>query len=262
MNISDEEFQLKQRLCDLVRGSSERYTPGFTKFLDGADLTFAKNFVNSSPGCVAFCFGGFPNAQRCIVGVFPSEIYDVTVSSDDEFRSMFELAGIYIKGSGYRKFTHRDILGSLLALGIRRETVGDICVSEDGFSAYVAVVDSVAQFLCESLDFIGNDKVKVTSVDVCSLPEIKREYRMISGTVASFRLDCVVSLCTGLSREKSKKLVDSGFVSVNHRETDRCDTVISENDMLSVRGHGRFVVFETGDVTKKGRNRIVVGKLI
>ena len=262
MNVNGEEFQLKQRLSDLVRNCTERYTSGFSKFLDGADLAFARDFVSSCCGCLCYCFGGFPNAQRCIVGVFPEDVYGAGVVCEDDIISEFEIKGIFIEGSGYKKFSHRDILGSLLSLGIKRETVGDISVCEDGFSAYAAVTSSVAEYLCKSLGFIGNDKVRVSVIDACSLPEIKREYRIISGTVASFRLDCVISLCTGLSREKSKKLIDSGLVSINHREALKCDVLVSENDLLSVRGHGRFEVLEAGDLTRKGRSRIVVAKMI
>ncbi len=257
MNIGEAEQQLLQRLSDLTDACIYSYIPGFTKFLDGADLLLARNYVGSKDECMCVCYGGFPNAQRCVVGILPDGMF-----SGEEIYDAFEICGIKISGSGYKKFSHRDVLGSILALGVKRETVGDIYVLQDGFSAYVAVLSSVGDYICSNLDYVSSDKVKTEIVKSMELPEIQREYRVISGTVASFRLDCVLGLCLGQSREKVKRLIDGKCVSVNHRETIKCDDIVKENDLLSVRGHGRFEVFLTGDVTKKGRNRIVVHKMI
>ena len=69
-------------------------------------------------------------------------------------------------------------------------------------------------------------------------------------------------MCLGLSREKVKRLVEGKCVSLNHKELFRIDDIVRENDLISVRGHGRFEVSMLGDVTKKGRYRVVVKKMI
>ena len=72
----------------------------------------------------------------------------------------------------------------------------------------------------------------------------------------------MISLVTNVSREKAKVMISSGLVNVNHFEETRCDVDLSEEDILSVRGYGRFVVKEFGSLTRKGRNRVVVHKMI
>jgi len=257
MSIDTEEQQLMQRLSDLTYSCVYNYVPGFTKFLDGANLAFARSFMSGQRDCLCISYGGFPNAQRCIIGIFPEGIY-----RDEEIYDAFEITGIEILGSGYKKFSHRDVLGSILALGVKRETIGDIYVLENGFSAFVAVITSVGEYICTNLEYVSNDKVKTRSSKACKLPEIIRKYQAISGTVASLRLDCVLGMCLGISREKVKRIINEKCVSVNHRETTKCDDLIKENDLLSVRGYGRFEIFEVGDITKKGRNRIIVHKMI
>ena len=183
-------------------------------------------------------------------------------TDEDELHSMFDVKAIKITGSGFSTFSHRDCMGSILALGIKRETMGDIYVPSDNKSAYICLTDVAAQYLKDNLDFIARDKVKVEIIDAKSLPVAEKKFAVISGTVASERLDCIIALATNLSREKSKQLINAGLVNVNHFEETRCDIELCEGDILSVRGYGRFVLVELGGLTRKGRNRVVVHKMI
>lgn len=257
---SKTELLFLQRLDELADRAAERYCPEFTHFLDGRSLAVALEHLKRNDMVITVTFGGFDGAERRVVGVFPKDIYEGTELS--ELYSLFDLSAVEILGSGFSTFAHKDCMGSVLALGIKRETMGDIYVPEGGKSAYICLTKVAADYLAESLEFVAKDKVKVKTVDVSALPELKRKFSVISGTIASERLDCVVSLITNLSREKSKQLIASGLVNVNHFEETRCDIELRENDILSVRGYGRFVLVEFGGVTRKGRNRVVVHKMI
>ena len=114
----------------------------------------------------------------------------------------------------------------------------------------------------EELDFVARDKVRCSLVGCNMLPVPERKFSVIAGTVASERLDCIIALVTKLSREKAKVLVNSGLVSVNHFPETKCDAILCQNDLLSVRGYGRFKVAELGDMTRKGRTRTVIHKMI
>lgn len=258
-----EDVLFLQRLSEMVSVCCERYTPKFTHFLDGRALRLVKQYLDESKDAViAVSYGGFEGSERCKIGVFPKDVYGYDGFCESELYEMFDLAAVEICGSGFSSFSHRDILGSVLGLGIKRETLGDIYVEDGGKKAYVCLDKIQAQFLVDSLEFVSRDKVKVGIVDVNKLPVPQRKFSVIQGTVASQRLDCLISLVTNISREKAKIMINSGLVSVNHFEETRTDYELHEGDILSVRGYGRFVLFEFGSQTRKGRNRVVVHKMI
>lgn len=262
MILTDNKQQtlFYQRLAELCDRCRERYSPEFTNFLDGRELADAKHFLASQNEVRVVCYGGFPDAERCVVGVFPEVIY--SENSDEDLFEMFDIKGVVVKGSGFSQFAHRDVLGSVLALGVKRETMGDIYVDGEDKCAYICMMNVAAHFVCEELDFVARDKVRCSLVGCNMLPVPERKFSVIAGTVASERLDCIIALVTKLSREKAKVLVNSGLVSVNHFPETKCDAILCQNDLLSVRGYGRFKVAELGDMTRKGRTRTVIHKMI
>lgn len=139
---------------------------------------------------------------------------------------------------------------------------GDIFVDDDGKTAFVCMTLTAGQYVCANLESVSRDKVKCTLVDYDSVPEREIRYKEISGTCASDRLDCVIALATNLSREKAKRIVCDGNVCVNHFEETRCDRTVSDGDVLSIRGYGRFCVVSLSGITKKGRTRAIIHKMI
>ncbi len=261
MAENKDDVLFLQKLDDLAQKSLLRYSPGFTHFLDGRQLSVAERYLKRySQDLMCIKFGGFKDAERNVLGLFPKAVYDYTET--EELLSMFEIKAVQIKGSGFGKFSHRDVLGSVLSLGIKRETVGEIFVSDSMMEAIV-VLDKVAcDYIVLNLDFVARDKVKICEINVLDLPVIEKRYSVINGTVASERLDCVIAMICGISREKAKSVICTGLVNVNHFEELRCDFQVSEGDILSVRGFGRFVIHEFSGVTRKGRDKIVIHKMI
>ena len=157
-----------------------------------------------------------------------------------------------ISGSGYKKLTHRDYLGAILNMGIHRDTLGDICPMDD-FSCVIFLQKCVSDFLLTSLERIGSEKVKITEytelADFC----YEKKTVPLSDTVASPRLDSVVSALTKESREKAKNLILSESVDLNYLPCIKTDMKVEAGDTVSVRGYGKFTVKDISDQTKKGR---------
>ena len=258
-----EEQLFFQRIEELADRSVQRFCPQFTHFLDAASLRSAKNHIKSKNADVLIVeFGGFADAERNVLGFFPKDVYGFDGYDEKELCSMFEICGVVVECSDFSTFSHRDIMGSVLGLGIKREAMGDIYVAEDSRHAYICFTEVAARYVCENLEYVSRDKVKCKMIDALSLPVPERKFAVISGTVASDRLDCILSLAAKISREKAKILVSSGLVSLNHTPEMRSDMKIREGDILSVRGFGRFKISEFGDLTRKGRSRVVVHKMI
>ena len=258
-----EDVLFLQRLEDLALRCRERYTPEFTHFLDGRALRIAKDYLSGyKDDVLVVTFGGFDNAERQVVGLFPKDVYGYEGFEEKSLFEMFEICGVVIDGSGFSSFSHRDVMGSVLGLGIKRETVGDIFVTDDGHKAYICLDKVTGEYIRTNLEFVSRDKVKVSVTEPCMLPKIEKKFSVITGTVASERLDCLVAMMINISREKAKLLITGGLVSVNHFEELKCDANLCEDDVISIRGYGRFILKEFGGVTRKGRNRVVVHKMI
>ena len=158
------------------------------------------------------------------------------------------------------RLSHRDILGSLMGMGIVREKVGDILVSPE--SADLIVLDTVADFLLSSWNSAGRARLTVTEIPAAHLhiPEVR--YEEIRDTVSSLRLDAVCSTGFRMARGRAADLISSGHVQVNWRACTKADKLLSAGDTVSARGFGKFQLAEVGGVTKKGRTAIVVKRYV
>ena len=202
--------------------------------------------------------------EKSCSGVFSSEkenqLKDLLASYGcEDILSEFYVP-VHLQCSRYEKLSHRDWLGSLMALGIKRETLGDICFFEG--EAYVFAEPKAAAYIENELNRAGRDKV---SAKVCSLPdsfEIQLEYKNVSTTVASPRIDGVVRALCNMSRDDAASLVVSGMVELNYFTETEVDAKVSGGDIISVRGHGKYIVDSADEQTKKGRVRIVARKFV
>lgn len=167
---------------------------------------------------------------------------------------------VHLKCSGYETLSHRDWLGSLMALGIKRETLGDICCFEG--EAYVFAEPRAAAYIESSLCRAGRAKV---SAEICTLPKdfkIELNFENISTTIASPRIDGVVRALCNVSRDDAAALVSSGLVELNYFTETEVDAKVCRGDIISIRGRGKFFVDSTEDQTKKGRFRLLARKLV
>ncbi len=152
--------------------------------------------------------------------------------------------------------THRDYLGALMKLGIKRELIGDIITV--GAAAYIFCTETAAELIENELDRVGRDSVRVgrsaPPESLCS-PALEEK----TDTVASERLDCIICAVFKLSRTAAKELIEGERVSVNSLLCSSPSAVPLENSTVSVRGYGKFIYRGADGVTKKGRLRIRLG---
>ena len=235
-------------------------------FLTPSEAYKAEKYFEAKGNKDRICFfGGYFEAQRKQIFLLPEYIADYNDGS-----SVFELISddlddairaISIEGSGFKKLSHRDYLGSILALGIERECLGDICVVDD-HSAIVFCNAEIESYLTMELSSIGNDKVKVKGVKVERDMQSKQSFQPFTDTVASERLDCVVAAIFNLSREKAQNLIKGGFVEHNYETAGKTDTRVEQGDIISTRGFGKFIIRDISQATKKGRIRLLADKYI
>lgn len=247
-----------------MRRCEKQYTPQFTGFLTPEEQVAVQKLSKSYPDVFVLFTGGFKNAERCIAAFFPGDIYAFPENDEQlcELEGYAEMEFVEIAGSGFVNIGHRDVLGSLMSLGLKRETLGDIIVTEDSKKAYVAVLPGIAEYIRTNLERVARDKVRVSVVDVRRVPEKKQSFSDMSLTLASVRLDALLSGMLSVSRDKAKNLIASGRVMINHSEVTRCDGDFFEGDIISVKGEGKFIVDAFLGQSAKGRYRVIVRKYL
>lgn len=163
-------------------------------------------------------------------------------------------AGEYISAiAAETKFaspSHRDYLGAILALGIKRECVGDIYV--DGETAQFYVLRQVKEHILMNLDRVGRYGAKLAEIELSRVKLPEREYKELSFTVKSPRLDAVAAGMFSLSRTGVLPLIEAKSVSLNYSECTKPDAQIEDGDIISIRGYGKGRV-SFGGVSKKDR---------
>lgn len=162
--------------------------------------------------------------------------------------------------SKFKELSHRDYLGAIMALGIKRNLFGDLVVEEN--KCFIPVASSVSNYILDNLNQIGNCPctVEVFEKDKTQLPKINFNEKTIIAT--SLRVDNVVPGICNISRAKGTELINGGSVLLNYQICDRKDKIVEINDTITIRGFGKFKIKSSIGETGKGRIKLLVGKYI
>lgn len=231
---------LAARLEDSIRQGRRR--PCFLGFLDEAQAAFCQDYLARRRDASCLFWGGHEEAERVMLGFFP----DYQEPSPESF----PIVPLALRYRPEDKLTHRDFLGSFMALGVERPVVGDILVGEGLCVAFLR--EEMGEYFLRNVRKIGRVGVKAALSFEGDLPG-ERAFSQRDGVVASPRLDCLAAFACRTSREKAAGLIAAGLVSVNHRECLSVSQRVEEGDLLSVRGQGRFLIEQLGPLTSKGR---------
>lgn len=241
------------RLDDLLRGC-ERGQIGYSAFLTPEEAALADDWLKANARDVLWRFdGGHPDAERQILEIRP----DYLPENAGEMRDRISALEIRCSGFGPPP-DHRAYLGSLTALGIKRESLGDLLCME-GF-AVVFVTPTVSRLLLSDpppLVSVGRERVKVLPATPERIAGWSQKYDEITVIVASVRIDCIVAEVAKISREKAKAAILQGDVQKNHRVCAEVSLSCVPGDVLSVRGHGKYKITDIGS-TKKDRVRLTL----
>ena len=241
-----EDKTLFSLLCDKADKTISAGINMYSRFLAPRELNMVQQRFNKFTDIRIF--GGYDGAERAIVC-----FYDAS-SGYEEFD--WPVSVIKISAPGKAVFGHRDYMGSLLGLGIKREMLGDIVVC----SEYAAVFchRDIADFIIYNFTKVGRVGVTVELCDVEQLTLPDKTFKEKSITVSSLRLDCIVGAATNLSRSASAEAIRRGSVFHNYEEAKSTSQTVADGDIISVRGHGKFVVSCDGSLTKKGRYHALI----
>lgn len=232
------------RVLDQAEQATRKHELIFTDFLSPDTVDDAVKCLTQVHDLCFHTDGGYEDAEYAVMALYPDWMEREMVESP---LMLVDVEKLQTK----REIGHRDVLGSVLGLGIKREKIGDLIVWEDAIQ--IITTKEMASFLEVHLTKIGSTKVKAS---MCRLSDIKLKppvYEQVNGTVKSLRLDAVIAIGFRLSRGKAADMIKGDKVKVNYRYVSSPAFVPKPGDLVSVRGKGRLIYDGEEGVSKKDR---------
>ena len=254
-----EEKILLSQILDKIRFSAQRQKIETTQFLDMYQISYVKEFLRKLGFDNYLFFGGFEGAERQILIIYP-EKYTIDMV-EKNYDKMFKIIRVELPDEQKGKMVHRNYLGGIVKLGIKREKVGDIIVSNDG--ADIIVINDFADTLSKELSSLTrfqNSKITIENIAKIRKQEIKIEEVKI--IVPSLRLDNVISDLARTSRNKAVQIIEAERVFVNGKSEVKVSKQIKQNDVITIRGKGRFIIKDFTGTTRSGRTIVLVEKYV
>lgn len=239
---------LMRHMEDLANTADRRGIAKYSSFLSDREQALCEAAMNRA-GCMCYSFdGGYPAAERRILCVEPEDAW-----------AERPIACVCIRCQTVGSTTvpqHKDYLGSLLGLAIKREGIGDIVLT-DPHTAYVFALAPIAELIVRELSSIGRLSASASLLEG-ELPEdfARQERTLCSATVSSLRLDAVLAAMLRCSRGMAAELISAGRVEINHIPVESASAAVYAQDVFTIRGKGRFQLISLPGKSKKGRQII------
>lgn len=244
-----EDRVMVSRLLDKVEQC--RYSSFvYSDFLSPHEAVIARRVLEKADGIFYTFVGGFEGAER-VLAVMSSDFIDAEEALNNAPISYLRITPLMEKN-----LSHRDYLGSILGLGIKREKIGDILVYESYGDVFL--IDKIAEYISYNLERIGNTKVECELQQVYQYTPPEKKEKVINTTVASLRADSVTASGFSISRTKVLEYFKAQRVNVNWEIVSNPSKQLSEGDVISIRGKGRIILDKVGGTTKKDRINITI----
>lgn len=238
MNGAEELNQCLRRLEELATRAEKTGRPCFSGFLSPAEAERVQSIARRH-GLWVGMEGGYPDAER-----------RMACFAEEEEDAAFPIAAVELTWPRQNAPEHRDILGSVMGLGLDRRWVGDIVLTAD--AAYLFAEERMADHIAQGLISAGRVHLQTRLLE--ALPPLQPiPGEEVRDTVSSLRLDAVMAAGFRLSRGTAAELIGLGRVKLRHLQEERPDARVAQGDVLSVRGYGRLTVDAVGQPNRKGR---------
>lgn len=244
---------LLAKIWDKVNSGIRRNIPANTAFLSPRELELARLLLGEPEGLHRF--GGYADAERRMLVYLPDYLEEDSMMEEDS--PVACLRATYFEGD---TLSHRDFLGALMGAGVARETVGDICVDKGSCDFFVT--REIAPYLLQNFDSAGRTKFRLQEIPLSEAKIPEPEVKIIKDTLASIRLDAVISSGFRIGRGPASDAVNAGRASINGLPCTKSDKAVAEGDTVSVRGMGKIRLAQVNGQTKKGRISVIIERYV
>ena len=248
-----EDQLLLAKVWDKINAGLRKGIPANSCFLAPRELEMTRLLFGEPEGLHRF--GGYAESERQMLVYLPEYLDEETLFYEDS--PVVCLRAVYYEGD---TLTHRDFLGALMGAGVARETVGDICVGKGSCDFFVT--REMAPWLLQNFSGAGRTRFRLSEIPLAEASIPEPEIKEIRDTLASCRLDAVISSGFRIGRSLASDYVNAGKAAVNGLPCTKSDKSVSEGDKVSVRGLGKIRLYQVNGQTKKGRISVVIHRYV
>ncbi|WP_223700303.1 YlmH family RNA-binding protein [Sutcliffiella deserti] len=246
-----EEHEFIDQVMEWKENVIVQYAPKLTDFLDPREQEIVQSIIGTNEEIKLEFFGGVSEAERKRALLYPSYY---SPSTEDFQIKTYELS----YPDKFVQIEHRQVLGSLMGIGLKRSKFGDIYFHEK--SVQLVIGEEVSSYVELQFQEVGKVKVNLKNIPYTDLISQESGWEESSTTTASLRLDVLIATIYNLSRQKAQMFIGAKKVKVNWKLVEQSSFECLEGDILSVRGYGRSKLLSVEGKTKKDKWRVIVGK--
>lgn len=250
---SPEDKLLLAKVWDKIDAGIRKNIPANTCFLTQRELEMAQFLFGSVEGLSAM--GGYSDAERKMLVFLPDYLDDFYYSTEES--PLICLRAVFYQGDTP---SHRDFLGALMGAGIAREAIGDICVGSGSCDFFVT--REIAPYILQNFTAAGHVKLRLEQIPLHEVQVPEPETKEIKDTLASLRLDSVISAGFRVGRSQATQYICAGKATIDGSPCIKPDKIVSEGAKISVRGLGKIRLRSINGTTKKGRISVVIDRYI
>ena len=244
---------LLAKLWDKIGAGIRRSIPANTCFLSSREQEMARFLFGEESGLMFF--GGYGDAERRMLVYLPEYLDEESLYEEDS--PMVCLRATFFEDD---VLTHRDFLGALMGAGIARETVGDICVGRGCCDFFVTA--EIATYIEQNFLSAGRTKLHISRVSLYEAQIPEPEIKEIKDTVASLRLDSVISSGFRIGRSLAAQYISAGKAAIDGLPCEKPDKNVAEGMKISVRGLGKIKLASVNGRTKKDRISVIIHRYV
>lgn len=244
---------LLAKVWDKINAGVRKNILASTCFLSPRELEMTRFLFGDLEGLRSF--GGYEGAERQMLIYLPEYLEDSALYEEDS--PLVCLRAEFYHGDSP---SHRDFLGALMGAGIGRETVGDICVDKESCDFFVTA--EIAPYISQNFTSAGRTHVRISRIPLSEAHIPEPEVKEIKDTLASLRLDSVISSGFRIGRSLAAQYVTQGKAAINGLPCEKPDKAVEEGAKISVRGLGKIKLVSVNGRTKKDRISVTIHKYI
>lgn len=252
-HFRQHEHPFVDQVLEWKRLVEERYETVLTDFLDPREQQIVTLILGKNNDVYTYgLYGGFGDLERKRLVLAP--FYE-TITED-----VYEV--VLLKTTYPSKFVtieHRDVLGTLMSLGIDRKKTGDLFI--DDKHIYIVITKDMVEYIKLNLTKIKHASIQFAEENWRSELVSNDQWIVADYVLSSLRLDAYIKEVYNMSRNKAAGLIRADRVKVNHTDVNQPAIQLIEQDMVSVRGFGRSKLIAAKGKTRKGNTVFSIAKL-
>lgn len=255
--LNEEDRILAAKILDKIKLAKTRNQIVNTDFLDMYQKKISQEILNIEKEKNYIYYYPCQEAEKAMLIIYPDKYEDIFLNKRFDYSNIVKLIRITLPNELKGTYAHKDYLSGIMKLGIKREKIGDILVFQNG--ADIVVSDEICNYILNNLGQLtrfGKSKIEELNIEQIRNPAIKKETKRI--TVPSLRLDSVVSELANCSRNMASEIIAGQRVYVNYENETRNSALIEANDILVIRGKGKFCINSIEGETRKGKIAVIV----